>query len=70
MSQFDDYSGSTPSRVPQMSAESFVAALAANVGHMSAVSLQAYVRSTLPLVGCPQASTAPSSGSGGQFCDH
>jgi hypothetical protein len=70
MSQFDDYSGSAPARTPSMSAEAFVAALAANVSHMSAEALQAYVRNTLPLVGYPKTAQAPGHAGGGQYGDH
>jgi hypothetical protein len=71
MSQFDDHSGSAPARAHKMSAESFVAALAANVNQMSAEALKAYVVNTLPLVGDPSTGRAAGGhGGGGQFGDH
>lgn len=71
MSQFDEHSGCTPAQSHTMSAESFVAALAANVSHMSAEALRAYVVSTLPMVRYAGASrTAGNQGGNGQFGDH
>lgn len=71
MSQFDDYSGSASAQATKLSAESFVASLAANVGHMSAEALKAYVVNTLPLVGYPKSTgVVGTQGDGGQFGDH
>jgi hypothetical protein len=57
MSQFDDYSGSSQRAPQKISAESFVATLAANVNNpkMSAEAFREFVRTTLPIVNYPHA---------------
>lgn len=70
MSQFDDFSGSYSVQPTSMSAEAFVAALAASVSHMSGEALKAYVLKTLPLVGHPNAVKVSAPCGNGQFGDH